>query len=83
MYKLRITGHAQREIKRISLSHQEAILAALEVLRNDPYLGKPLTRELTRRFTYRVGVFRIIYTINEHDKLVSILTAGHRATIYS
>lgn len=83
MYKLRITDRAEKELKKISLSHQEAILAAFEVLRDDPYLGKPLTRELTGRYSYRMGIYRIIYTINEQDKIVSILTAGHRATVYS
>lgn len=82
MYKLQITARAQKELEKISFSHQEAILVALEILREDPYQGKPLTRELSRRFSYRVGVYRIIYTINEHDKIVSILSAGHRATAY-
>jgi mRNA-degrading endonuclease RelE of RelBE toxin-antitoxin system len=38
--------------------------------------------ELTGKFSFRVGVYRIIYKVNKKDKVVDILTAGHRATVY-
>lgn len=82
MYKLLIASQARRELKKIRKLHQEAILNALQDIREDPFVGKPLTKELTRQFSYRVGVFRIVYTINKKDKTVHIITAGHRSTIY-
>lgn len=82
MYKLHISSKARKEIKKIPHPHQKAIILALAEIKEDPLLGKPLTRELTGRFTFKVGVYRIIYTINRKDKIVTILTAGHRATIY-
>lgn len=83
MYKLRIARKAERQIKRIKRSHQEAILEALETIKDYPHLGKPLARELTGRFSFRVGMYRIIYKINEKDKTIFIFTAGHRATVYT
>lgn len=62
--------------------HQLAVVEALEEISEDPYVGKPLTRELTGRFSYRVGVNRIIYRINEPDKSVQVVTAGHRSNVY-
>jgi mRNA interferase RelE/StbE len=82
MYKLRISTKAEKEIKKIAYPHQKAIILALTDIKEDPLLGKPLTRELTGRFTYRVGVYRIVYTVNKKDKIIDILTAGHRATVY-
>ena len=82
MYKLRISSKAENEIKKIPHHHQEAIILALAEIKEEPFLGKPLTRELTRRFSYRIGVYRIIYKINKKDKVIEILTAGHRATVY-
>jgi mRNA interferase RelE/StbE len=82
MYKLRISKKAQNEIRKIPYPHQEAILSALIEIKNDPLLGKPLTRELTGQFSHRVGVYRIIYKVNKKDKNIDILSAGHRATVY-
>ena len=82
MYKLRISVKAEKEIKKIPHPHQKALILALAEIKEDPLVGKPLTRELTGRFTYRVGVYRIIYIVNKKDKVIDILTTGHRANIY-
>lgn len=82
MCKLRISKRAEKEIKKISHPHQKAIIIALSEIKDDPLFGKPLVRELTRRFSFRVGVYRIIYKVNKKDKNIDILSVGHRATIY-
>jgi len=83
MYKLQLTIRAKKELKKITKHYQQrAIQNAFEEIKEDPFSGKPLTLELTGRLTYRVGVYRIIYTINKKDKVVQIITAGHRVTVY-
>lgn len=82
MYKLRISSKAENEIKNISQPHQNAIILALAEIKEDPFLGKPLTRELTGRFSFRIGIYRIIYKVNKKDKIIDILTAGHRGSVY-
>lgn len=82
MYKLIISPQVQKELKRIKKTHQIAINLVLQDIKETPLIGKPLTRELTGKFSYRVGVYRIIYKINKTDKVIYILTAGHRATVY-
>lgn len=82
MFRIKITRKAKKQLKSIKLAYQNQINLAIEDLHEDPYQGKPLTDELTKKYTYRVGVYRIIYTINEKDKIVTVLNAGHRATIY-
>lgn len=83
MYKLIVSARAKGELKRLKVIYQEAIVAALEEIKNDPFLGKPLTRELTGRFSYRVGVYRIIYKISGRDNTVQVITAGHRSVVYN
>ena len=82
MYKLHISVKAGKQIKQIKRSKQTAIILALEEIREDPLQGKPLSRELTGRFSCRVGVYRIIYKIDQKDQVIDILSAGHRANIY-
>ena len=82
MYKLRIEPRANRTLKRIAINYQEEILEALADLEEDPYMGKRLKDELLGSFSYRVRMHRIIYKINEKDKIVKILSAGHRSIVY-
>lgn len=82
MFEVRISSRAEKQIKQIKKIYQTAILSALKELREDPYVGKPLSKDLTGRFSYKISVYRIIYKINQRDKIVNILSAGHRANIY-
>ena len=82
MFRLKLTTKAKRELKNISHRHKLALANIFEEVKDDPYLGKSLTRELTGKYSYKVGVYRIIYKVSKKDKVITIITAGHRATIY-
>lgn len=82
MYRIKLTPKAKRELKILSRLHKYAIASIIEDLKENPFSGKPLTRELTGQLAYRVGVYRIIYKVNKRDKKVTILTIGHRASVY-
>lgn len=83
MFTIKLTTRAKRELKNISKRHKESIGLLVEELKEDATIGKPLTRELAGRFSLRVGVYRIIYSVNNKDKIIHILTAGHRSVIYN
>lgn len=83
MYKLLISPKAEKGLKRLKIEHQHAVLEALAEISDDPFVGKPLTRELTGRFSLRVGVYRIIYSVDRKDKTVHVFTAGHRSAVYN
>ncbi len=82
MYKIIVAPEAKKGLKTIAQIYAKGIAEAIEALKEDPHIGKSLTRELTGKYTYKVGVYRVIYKIKESDKKVYILNAGHRATIY-
>ncbi len=82
MFKIKHTAKANKELKQISRRHQLALGQIFEELKEYPHLGKPLSRGLKGRFSYRINVYRIIYKVNEKDKIIYILTAGHRAIAY-
>lgn len=82
MFRLKLTTRAKRELKNISHRHRIALSNIFEDIKDDPDIGKPLGRELAGRFSYKVSVFRIIYKVNKKDKIITILTAGHRGTVY-
>lgn len=83
MYRLIISPQAEKELKKIRNVSHEAVKLALEEIREDPDLGKPLSRELTGRLVYKAGGYRIVYKINRQDKVVNVISAGHRAVAYN
>lgn len=82
MYKVKLTAKAKKELKQISRRHQFALGQVFDELKEYPYLGKSLGRDLAGKFSYRINVYRIFYKVDEKDKIVYITTAGHRSTAY-
>lgn len=83
MYRIIISPKAKNQLNSIKKIHKNALESVIEDFKEDPFLGKPLERELTGKYSYKVGVYRIIYRIYKQDKTVQIISAGHRSTIYN
>lgn len=83
MYKVIIAPRAKKQLKNISKSiSRDAIGLTIEDLKEDPHIGKRLARELAGRYSYRIGIYRVIYKIHEREKVVEIISAGHRSKVY-
>ena len=83
MFKLRISPKAEKRIKKLKIDYQIEIIEVLAEIKEDPMLGKPLSRELNGRFTYKFKAYRIIYLVNLKDEIIDILDADHRGKIYN
>ena len=83
MYKIEIAPKAQNQLKRLKIKYKLSISSIIEDLKEDPFVGKPLQRDFTGKYSYRVGVYRVVYRINLKRNLVEIISAGHRSTIYN
>ena len=83
MFKPRISKEVKKQIKKLKKEYQSEVLEALDVIKEDPLSGKSLGRKLTRRFSYRFGVFRIVYMVNIKDNVVNIFSADHRGKVYN
>lgn len=83
MFKIKLTAKAKRELKHLSKMDKLRVGEIIEELKEDPLIGKPLLRELSRRYSYRVGVYRVIYKIKQEDKIVQVISAGHRSIAYN
>lgn len=83
MFELRISKRAEKQIRKLKKEYQVEVIDALTDIKEDPLLGKPLDRDLNNRFSYRFGSYRIIYKIDQRDKIVEILWADHRGRVYN
>ena len=83
MFKLLYTEEAKKQIAKLDERTKIKTNEALEKIAKNPETGKPLTRELEGRWSYRVGDYRIIYRIYRTEVIVLILTMGHRRDVYA
>lgn len=83
MFRLRISPKAEKQIKKLKKEYQTEVIEILGEIKEDPLLGKPLSRELNRRFVYKFKAYRIIYKVNLRDEVVNILDADHRERVYN
>ncbi len=60
----------------------ERLAKAILKLEENPYLGKPLSYDLSGLRSLRVGKYRIIYKINENEKKVILMAVSHRKKSY-
>lgn len=52
-------------------------------LLDNPYrVGKPLTRELSGYHCARRGAYRVIYRIDDAERVVHVVRIDHRADVY-
>lgn len=49
----------------------------------EPYrVGKRLMAPLDDRFSARRGTYRVIYRVDDHSHVVTVVDAGHRRDVY-
>jgi mRNA-degrading endonuclease RelE of RelBE toxin-antitoxin system len=83
-YALRVTGPAERQLNTLSEGTAAAIVEFMlgALLDNPQRLGGALQRELAGMRSARRGAYRIIYEIEDIERLVIVYRIEHRATAY-
>ncbi len=82
MWTLKISDQASRSYARLSGKEQQRVAAAFDILARDARAGKPLKGELKDYWSYRVGTYRILYSIEEHEVVIYVLRIQHRKEVY-
>jgi len=78
-----IASPAARDIDRLPMKVAAAALEAIHSIAGDPRrMGKPLQLELKGLWSARRGPYRIIYSIDDSNKTVTITAVAHRADVY-
>ena len=85
MYRLDLSRRAEKALRWLAQNENiiyQRVSAVLDDLERDPFQGKALKGDLAGRYTYRVGNYRIIYTVYRHELLVLVIDVGHRKEVY-
>jgi mRNA interferase RelE/StbE len=82
LYSLRIKRSAQKELRRIPKADLRRIVQKIDSLATDP---RPTGYEkLFGENVYRIrqGDYRILYTVDDDERVVEIIKVGHRREVY-
>ena len=83
-YKVKWNEKVVDDLKKIDKKQAGKIIDKIKnyLIKEPVSLGKPLKGMFKGMYRFRIGDFRVIYTINEKDKELKVMAIGHRKKIY-
>lgn len=82
VYTVKLTRTVAESIISLHPDIKKQIKIAVKELSVAPYTGKELQEELSGFLSYRFKRYRIIYQVNDQDKVLTIFMLGHRRDVY-
>ena len=83
VYEVQVSDRAMRELKDLPSDEIQRIVDAIDDLAQDPRPpGATKLQGVKNGWRVRKGDYRILYTINDTEKLVLVYRVGHRRAIY-
>lgn len=81
-YRLLYSQTSRERIRSLHPQIKPIVKTRIEKLKEDPYLGKALEKELSGYYSLRTRKFRIIYKIDHQKQIVEIHYVGLRKDVY-
>lgn len=83
-YQILVSPRAKKDLKKIDaaqIKYIDASILKLEKMPFPPGVKRLIARDVAQ-YRIRVGDYRILYDVDEKNKVVLILRVGHRKDIY-
>ncbi|MGH7335985.1 MAG: type II toxin-antitoxin system RelE family toxin [Myxococcota bacterium] len=81
--EIRVSATAERQLRAAPRADQERLIEAMRALATNPRpRGCRKLQGYDDTFRIRVGVYRIIYAVQDRQLLVIVLKIGHRRDAY-
>ena len=82
MWQIEYTGVAQKSLNLLNQKEKVRIQRSIELLQNNPDLGKQLVGPLKGLRSLRAGRYRIIFKKEINELIILVVAIGHRKNIY-
>lgn len=79
MSRVELARRARKEIVDLDWTRSGAVVEALGLLEREPESGHRLRGRLRRLRSFRVGTYRIIYQLDDDQRVVRVLAVRHRS----
>ena len=81
-YSVRIRASAAKQIARIDGDARRLVVEQIDRLASDPHVGTVLKGEVQGLRRVRVGVYRIVFEVQDRDLVVLVVRVGHRSSVF-
>jgi mRNA interferase RelE/StbE len=81
--QVELARRARREIVELDWPLSDAVVEALGLLEREPEAGHALRGRLRGLRSLRVGAYRIIYQLDDDQRVVRVLAVRHRSMAYT
>jgi mRNA interferase RelE/StbE len=82
-YRIAVSATAERQIRKLNDSDRQRVVHVIKKLKGEPRpRGCRKLQAYDDIYRIRVGVFRILYSVEDNRLLILILKFGHRKSIY-
>ncbi len=81
-YKIEIKKSAAKELEKLPKQDLKRIVEKIASLAEEPRPSGCKKLSGDEKYRIRVGVYRILYTINDFELMIFIVKAGHRKNVY-
>lgn len=82
MYNLEFDKKAADFLRKLDKNIKQRIAEKIDLLKENPELGKPLTANLAGLWSLRIGDYRAIYQIRHNELIILVLKLEHRKNVY-
>ncbi|MBI1934650.1 type II toxin-antitoxin system RelE/ParE family toxin [Candidatus Peregrinibacteria bacterium] len=82
MYALEVKTKVLKKLESLPKKDQKRVLAAFEVLQENPTAGKQLEGKYKGFRSLRVWPYRILYAVDHGIITVTVVKIGHRKDVY-
>jgi mRNA interferase RelE/StbE len=81
-YKVQVKRSAERELRVIPKKHLQRIVKKIGTLSSNP--RPPGCEKLSGQERYRIrqGDYRVVYSVDDHTRTVTVFKIGHRKEVY-
>lgn len=83
MTRVELARRARKEIVDLDWPLSDAVVEALGLLEREPESGHRLRGRLRGLRSFRVGTYRIIYQLDDDQRVVRVLAVRHRSIAYT
>lgn len=81
-YFISIKRSAAKTLENIPKPDRRRIIEAIDLLRNNPGAGSVLKGEFSGLRRVRVGLYRVVYEIQDARLTILVVRIGHRREVY-
>ena len=84
VWSLRVAASAERQLARLPERIAAAVVEFLlgPLCENPRQVGHPFQRELAGLWSARRGAYRVVYEIEDDERMIDVLRIEHRSDVY-